>query len=138
MKRILAIILSAALLCICSYSFAEVDIDLEEMSYEELIELRDKIDLELHKQGSDAASNLIYEGEYIAGQNIRIGDYFFTTVSKDDASVYIYKTLDGIPDYRYFAEETGETFLIQLAEGMKIQVYGVFSVEEAPSFTWKP
>ncbi len=88
MKRMIAILLAAVLLC-CSFAgsaFAE-KIDLSRMSDSELTELFRSLKEEMRSRGLAAPDDLtLRDGKYIVGEDILPGSYEITCVQSDGES----------------------------------------------------
>lgn len=89
MKKI-ALILTLLLL-FSGFSLAE-GIEVSGLSDEELLVLQKNVTEELYSRGIDH-QNLIYQGVYVVGKDIKAGTYVATSVGDDDFDYAIYDTL---------------------------------------------
>lgn len=129
-KKLIALVL--ALVMLAGMAMAE-EIDLSEMSIEELITLKTRI--------NELIGSEMITGRYVGGKDIKVGQYVITVVAvdKEDYPMYfIIRDADGewITDlYPYL----GETISIGVHENEMLEVGGgvaMVSVEEKKS--WMP
>lgn len=101
MKKI-ALILTLLLL-FSGFSLAE-GIDLKSLSDEELQQLEKSVGIELYDRGLNR-QNLIYQGAYIVGQDIKSGTYLISSVINRGIT---YCVFDNVSDYelmmQYYAK----------------------------------
>lgn len=122
MKKLLSVLLVLAVLSLPVLACAEVD--LTGMSLQELIELRQQIDLLLF--GSDEYKSVpVPQGTYTVGVDIPAGSYTLTSDAEWGASVECYSALPKsydtrVYDYRVDADNT--VAKITLEEGWTIVI----------------
>ena len=148
MKRILALLFAAALLCACwTAALAEGEPDLSGMTDAELLELRQAIGAELTARGVFAeGQDELYPGVYEVGKDIRAGDFLFTL--KESTRTWVELRLyasaedyeeDEEPEREYVTSDLGSTFNLLLTDGMVLRAEdGVFLVSERGSVGWRP
>lgn len=98
-KSILAIGLGMSLLLSTPIMADVPDIDLASMSTEDLVSLRDSINAEIANKGGD---NIIGEGVYTVGTDIKAGNFKVTPMKGYDGrtSFYIFKDSSEYDDYK--------------------------------------
>lgn len=134
MKKLLA------LMVVCFLLFPMIgiaeEINLESMSFDALLSLRDKIDDELTKRLY--AENVIQHipiGEYICGEHIAPGRYLFTNPDSKQRGVRIFENkemLDQWEDLHFYFLKPNESAFVELKAGMILGIYdGDMIIEEA-------
>lgn len=98
-KSILAIVLGMSLLLSTPVMADVPDINLASMSTEDLVSLRDSINAEIANKGGD---NIIGEGVYTVGTDIKAGNFKVTPMKGYDGrtSFYIFKDSSEYDDYK--------------------------------------
>lgn len=96
-KNVLGILCGACLLVATPVMAS--DIDLASMSTEDLVALKDSINEEIANRGGD---NIIGEGTYVVGTDIKAGTFKVTPVKEYDGytSFYIFKDSSEYEDYK--------------------------------------
>lgn len=150
MRKMIALAL-VSLLLFCGTASAE-NIDLSTMSTDALLALREQLNTEINARIGDDNSR-IADGVYVAGVDIKPGMYRITcTAAFDDRSFYVnlflniddYKTYDqnrwGNTSYRFSqaALLPGMETIVNLTEGMTIEIYNGLGRVEAVTPTWAP
>ena len=148
MKKVIALLL-VAMLSICSVGYAE-NIDFSTMTTDALLALREQLNAEINERIGDDA-NLIGDGVYVAGVDIKPGMYQITcAASFDDREFYVnlfeskenYQTYDSNrwenSDYRFYqaALYQGGMCTVNLTEGMTIEIYNGIGRMEAVQPDW--
>ena len=144
-----------ALLVICTLFTTTVyasPVDLESMTTDELIELRNQVIQEINSRFSFDESK-IYIGEYIVGQDIKAGDYIIVFEKNENV---VYKSVEGpyggtvdlyanqedasrwkscFSESYYFGEEC----YIKLKDGMVMSIsYSSGTIKPASKPAWAP
>lgn len=139
------------LLAFSGSAFAE-GIDMEAMSTDALLALREQLSAEINERlGDDNA--LIGDGVYVAGVDIKPGMYQITCAAAfDDREFYInlFKTIEDYEtydsnrwendDYRFFqaALYEGGMATVNLTDGMTMEIYNGIGRVEAVKPEWMP
>lgn len=123
----IAIIGLAAVLIVSAVdaNAAETSINIEGMSVEEMVKLRDELNAKIAENGGD---NVITEGDYVVGTDIKASNFkvtcngedgiMFTIVSEDE-----YDGMNTSSDAgRYFILYDGESGTLNLKEGEVVMV----------------
>jgi len=150
MRKIIA--LSLALLLAFGSAAAAEGIDLAAMSTDALLALREQINAEINARiGDDNA--LIADGVYVAGVDIKPGMYRITCAAAfDDREFYVnlflsredYQTYDksrwNNASYRFSQAVLlpGMETIVNLTEGMTIEIYNGMGRVEAVQPIWAP
>lgn len=125
----IAIIGLAAVLIVSAVdaNAAETSIDIEGMSVEEMVKLRDELNAKIAENGGD---NVIAEGDYVVGTDIKASN-FKVTYHGDDfivcnvVSAEDYKGSNTDTDNeRYFILYDGESGMLNLKDGEVLMVKG--------------
>ena len=140
MKKLFSLLLTATMfLCVCSFAFA-ADFDLDSMTDEELSELYARIQDKLFERG--LLIGTLYEGYYLAGEDIPAGRYVLSAVEVYDSKNFgpyteciIYEYDPEIEDWDYDdvmeVNEVGKKISFTIEEGQKLRVaHGVMEVSE--------
>lgn len=150
MKKIVSLFL-VALILLCTTAYAE-EMDFSTMSTDELLALREQLNAEINERLGDE-KNLIGDGVYVAGVDIKPGMYQITCAAAfDDSEFYVnlfdsldsYKTYDSNrwqnTDARLFqaALYEGGMCTVNLTEGMTIEIYNGIGRVEAVQPDWAP
>lgn len=137
MKKFLAVLITSMLLIVPA--FAET-VNLNSMSLEELIQLRDAVQDEISVRiGSDPM--VIASGKYIVGTDIKAGYYLLVVDSV--AVKYVDLSLvwlDESHDDVWEQLREGETYYLKLEDGMKLTLENVTSahLEAITAPEWAP
>ena len=92
MKKILAVVLALAMLLACApAAFAEID--LSALSFEELRDLREKVQLEMFARQEWQAVQ-VPQGLYLGGRDIPVGQWNVKALEGNRTTVKIGRTLD--------------------------------------------
>ena len=86
MKFLRSLVLVTLIFCFAFYGYAE-EINFSTMSDKELIDIQGALESEMNSRGIDK-NNLMMAGVYVAGTDIKTGEYIFTNV--DDVSYFVY------------------------------------------------
>lgn len=141
MKRILAIVILFVLVCFSTSAFAELNIDLDSLSYEEMLELRYELDQRL--SNDPASHSYIYKGNYYVGLDIKEGIYLLTRVKDTGKSTLLY-TYDKTVEPRVSIDHSyglkmGESIRLNLRENMVLVIdTGIFEIQELDKAPWAP
>ena len=101
MKKIFAIVLMVTIICISAYAETAQNVNLSELTTEELITLRGDIDKTLYET---SGSQLLYDGDYIVGEDLPSGYYVVSHWGGEHGvTVTVYKTASSREEY----EEAG-------------------------------
>ena len=137
MKKFLAVLITSMMLIVPA--FAET-VNLNSMSLEELIQLRDAVQDEISVRiGSDPMA--IASGKYIVGTDIKAGYYLLVVDSV--AVKYVDLSLvwlDESHDDVWEQLREGETYYLKLEDGMKLTLENVASahLEAITAPEWAP
>lgn len=127
------------------------DIDLTSMSTEDLVALKDSINTEIANRGGD---NVIGEGVYIVGTDIKAGSFKVTAMKGYDGytTFYIFKDSAEYEEYKGGNYDVGDCVVdldsyeegdidsgnLTLKEGEVLYVYRGNAVIEEVNPSWKP
>lgn len=123
-------------------------VDLESMTTDELIELRNQIVQEINSRlGFDESK--IYIGEYVVGQDIKAGDYIIVfekndNVERDVGGGYIslYENKEDADRHKACVSQSyyfGEECYIKLSDGMVMSIsYSSGTIKPASKPAWAP
>lgn len=125
MKKLIASILIACTLFTTSAYASSIDID--SMTMDELIELRDAITKKINSSYGEGAET-IYQGQYAVGKTIKPGRYiivFYKDTTVDDSyfagEVIISENKESFDDWEYVRDDFfnfGEECYVDLKDGM--------------------
>lgn len=118
----IAIIGLAAVLIVSAVdaNAAETSIDIEGMSVEEMVKLRDELNVKIAENGGD---NVIVEGVYVVGTDIKASNFKVTCNGEDGVMFQIVSedeydgTNTSVDAGRYFILYDGESGALNLKEG---------------------
>lgn len=141
MKKFIVVL--AVMLMVSSIALAE-EIDFSGMSLTELLALHEKLDSAIQEQfdcALDASS--MYQGVYVVGEDIKAGDYLFTSTSKTYFMCHLYEDMAHKEAHDGGQHETllqiGDTLSLKLEEGMVLVVdQGVVHVKLIEKPGWAP
>lgn len=123
MKKLLAIILVLAMM-LPLVGIAEINVDLESLSYEELVALFEKVQMALFGHSLTDGVEIPY-GDYVAGQDIPAGGYVISLTGGENDLIGVTGFLPGAavndPDWFSYIR-TNESFRFTLSDGMKLTV----------------
>lgn len=143
MKKVFVLVVMLITLVATVPAHAE-SIDLEALSLDELVTLRNRI-TDIISTQTVSSENEIFSGGYIVGEKIKPGKYILTFVRlvedcshgkvsllhKDESGVYFYDEVIGL--------SIGEEYYLDLTEGMKIYIDdGVGIIRETVKPFWEP
>lgn len=106
---------------------AATDINIEGMSVEEMVKLRDELNAKIAENGGD---NIIVEGDYVVGKDIKASNFKVTCPGEDGVMFEIvsedeYDGMNTSSDAgRYFILYDGESGALNLKEGEVLMVSG--------------
>lgn len=106
---------------------ATTDIDIEGMSVEDMVKLRDELNAKIAENGGD---NIIVEGDYVVGKDIKASNFKVTCPGEDGVMFEIvsedeYDGMNTSSDAgRYFILYDGESGALNLKEGEVLMVSG--------------
>ena len=136
MKKVLVLLVSVAMFTITVFA----DVDLKSMSDNELLELRSQLAAEIGTRNIE--NNLITDGFYTTGTDIRAGQYKITAIS-DDVHIGIATDLAAaengdqsaiiLNDHKLNA---GESFTFTLTDGLVFAIRGSGVLEEQEKASW--
>lgn len=120
MKKLVSFALSLALMACAIPAFADGP-DLQSMSDDELVSLRDAINAELASRNFQEKEVTVPPGRYKVGEDIPAGTY---TVSKTGAMPAMVTTYTSSGDYDLVYNISADTPIgkLQLAEGQSIEI----------------
>lgn len=137
MKRL--IIVFGCMLMLTFPAFAE-NLDVSDMTSEELIKLRDEISNEFAARGVE----IFPSGRYVVGRDINPGNYLYTCCkiaeSQEYVSIYLYKdeTAEENHDSILARLDSGEEYYMNLTEGMVVLVANATGTLQAVKPSWAP
>lgn len=150
-KSILGIALGMCMAITIPVMAEAPDIDLASMSTEDLVALKDSINTEIANRGGD---NVIGEGVYIVGTDIKAGNFKVTPMKGYDGrtSFYIFKDSAEYDDYKGGNYDAGDCVVdldsyeegdtdsgnLVLKDGEVLYVYRGHAVIEEINPSWKP
>lgn len=121
MKRFIAVI-SILLLVFWSFSAIGEGIDLSSMSEQELYELEIAIKEELASR-DEFSEVILYQGEYIVGVDIPVGDYIIHALSTNEKKAKIYHaTVEDQELLNRWNLDPGDSARFNLTEGTMLVV----------------
>lgn len=149
MKKIVSMMMLAILLMTCAVGYAE-GIDVSAMSTDDLLAIREMVNAEITiRIGGD--DNLIGDGVYVAGVDIKPGRYKITCAAAFDDREFYVNLFDSKEHYQEYDKsrwnnasyrfsqaaliEGGVTF-VNLADGMTIEIYNGIGRMEAVQPDW--
>lgn len=142
MKKIISCFLLMCMLFTVTVSAEEID--LSNLSVEELISLHTQVD-ELLAEKSKCELDVIYQGYYVVGEDIKAGDYLLTRIDDFDEPFWIITIYESKEDEENYNDlstinlHKGDNAQLNLKDGMIVEFtlgYGLLEVIEKPS--WKP
>lgn len=142
MKKIISCFLLLCMLFTVTASAEEID--LSNLSLEELISLHAQVD-ELLSEKSKCKLDVIYQGYYVVGEDIKEGDYLLTRIDDFDEPFWIITMYESKEDEENRNDvskinlQKGDNGQLNLKDGMIVKMtrgYGLFESIEKPS--WKP
>ena len=142
MKKIISCFLLLCMLFTVTVSAEEID--LSNLSLEELVSLHAQVD-ELLAEKSKCKLDVIYQGYYVVGEDIKAGEYLLTRIDDFDEPFWIITIYESKEDEENYNDLStinlceGDNAQLNLKDGMIIDFtlgYGLLEVIEKPS--WKP
>ena len=106
---------------------ATTDVNIEGMSVEDMVKLRDELNVKIAENGGD---NVIVEGDYVVGKDIKASNFKVTCHGEDGVMFEIvsedeYDGMNTSSDAgRYFILYDGESGALNLKEGEVLMVSG--------------
>ena len=106
---------------------ATTDVNIEGMSVEDMVKLRDELNVKIAENGGD---NVIVEGDYVVGKDIKASNFKVTCSGEDGVMFEIvsedeYDGMNTSSDAgRYFILYDGESGALNLKEGEVLMVSG--------------
>lgn len=137
MKKLIIVI--GCMLMLALPAFAE-DFAIGDMTYEELIKLRDDISSEFAERGVE----VLPSGHYVVGKDIRPGNYLYTCCriaeSEKYVSIYIYKdeTAEKNHDCILVRLDSGEEYYMNLSDGMVVLITNATGTIQTIKPSWAP
>ena len=125
-KVIIVAVLLAAIIGTTNVSAAN-DVNIEGMSVEDMVKLRDELNAKIAENGGD---NIIVEGDYVVGKDIKASNFKVTCPGEDGVMFEIvsedeYDGMNTSSDAgRYFILYDGESGALNLKEGEVLMVSG--------------
>lgn len=114
MKKLLLIF--CIMLFLAASALAE-SINLDELTLDELVELRRRINAEITERLAETEV-VFYPFDYVVGTDIPAGRYIITGESSSSSRGYLYLRADGTEDFSWLAYlKVGEEYYIELEEG---------------------
>lgn len=138
MKRALVILLVMVIFCVPA--FAE-DIDVDSMTLDELVILRNKVVMEIRERLSDTLIDNIYPGKYVVGIDIEEGIYLITGMTSDPSfMMWLYEESDSKLKALFNKKiEKDDFYCLQLRNNMVLEVTsGEAMVTLLPEPSWAP
>lgn len=149
--RKLTIVILSFLLAFSGSAFAE-GIDMEAMSTDELLALREQLSAEINERlGDDNA--LIGDGVYVAGVDIKPGMYQITCAAAFDGREFYINLFESKENYQKYDENRwnntayrlfqaalyeGGMATVNLIDGMAVEIYNGIGRVEAVKPDWMP
>ena len=146
-KRILALVLVFTI-AFAGLTFATVeDLNLSEMTTDELISLKKAIAEELNLRLGDG--DMIYAGTYVGGQDIKSGYYNITNTGDGYLTIYVYDSLESYQAYlkdwssidgqiSHSECKTGGTLAIKLNDGELLYISRGEGICAPSAPSWAP
>lgn len=137
MKKLIVVI--GCMLVLALPAFAE-DFSISNMTYEELIKLRDDISIEFADRGVE----VLPSGRYVVGKDIKPGKYLYTCCriaeSEKYVSIYIYEdeTAEKNHDCILARLDSGEEYYMNLSENMIVLIANATGTLQAITPSWAP
>ena len=145
MKRkstiIAAMILATSMIATPVYAADTAGLDLDSMSVEDLVGLRDTINAKIGEKGGD---NIISQGVYEVGVDIKASNFKVINVKDDQFNIYIYASKEDYESYTtseqilLYSDDT-DGGIMNLKEGEIVSVTsGSAVIEEISNASWMP
>lgn len=136
MKRILSSLLMVTMLLSCSVCAFADEIDLSQMSTDELLTLRTKLEQEIQLR-TESISCEVFNGDYIVGEHIEPGRYILSIAEmvKSDSSGWVNVGLRNTNDstkIESWIMIEGMSRVLDLSQGMTLRLDGVISATLEP------
>jgi len=140
MKKLIAIAILCVMLVTSAYA---LELDLSELSVEELLALQNDVQVELQSKLSAFPSGFIDRGSYEVGVVLQAGTYTFTATysNKDGGYVYVdvYASVSALDSSYSRVMVVGDTITISLESGMVLALaHGGGILVSAAKPTWAP
>lgn len=151
--RKLIILALVSLLLICGTASAEINIDLSNLSLDELVELHKLLDAEIDERFGGEPS-MIAGGVYTAGETIKAGAYVITCTAayaEEGMVIQVYASHAQYEecrsvisqykdDYQLFAGhiQPGQSVTVSLASGMVLVIDSGVGLAESITPSWAP
>lgn len=123
MKKLLVSVIVLILL-LPTIGFAATNVDLKDMSYEELVSLFEEVQLALFGRSLSEGVEIPY-GDYVVGQDIPAGGYVVSLTGDENGLIFVAGYLLGASetDTEWFSYvRNDESFRFTLSDGMKVSV----------------
>jgi len=151
MKKVLGLLLAVVMsISIAGMCFADAaDLKLSEKSLEELVEIRDAAAKEIFARFSGTLEDMIYNGSYVAGKDIKVGSYTITNTSDGFLTVYIFDNEESYTKYQNDWSSTegrldllecklGKSMNVSLEEGNVLYIERGEGICKASKPSWAP
>ena len=143
MKKFLAVVLG--LFVLFAVAALGEGIDLSRMTLDELVELNQKIETEIYTRVNTDSKDMIYPGEYIAGVDIKPGQYEFHCTEAEAVDQQGYIGIARISDkgreeavsWSYYIS-AGDIFMFTLDEGMLLGINYCSGILQPADRNWAP
>lgn len=137
-----AIVLATSIIATPVYAADTAGLDLDSMSVEDLVSLRDTINAKIGEKGGD---NVLPQGTYEVGKDIKAGSFKVMCCAGYDMSCFnVYSSKEDHDNMENVVQDSvsydkGDSAMINLDEGDYLDVtWGSAVVEEVTNASWAP